>query len=269
MKYPIFLLLLLVSFIIYNLTLFSASSNTGIVLWDMTQTSMLYRYSYIVGIPFSHVLLQKNRVLRLKERPVSGDHIHMSMTIYVNGKLRSPEHDRPIREDIPYEQKPKVCNISGTIAYTKLWPHAGVHTHCDGLIHVHPWSAPRVIRKEGLDVQLGLWFDQVGIRYREVPKPSLSFGDERFDGNETHAWRLSERICYKDTTSNVYWQGLDQIWLGYAYSSYVLWYGPIDSEIPNPDPDHIDQLLHVDALLSVGANGFDGYDYPSICNPLN
>jgi len=189
------------------------------------------------------------------------------MSIYINGKLRTPEHDRPIREDILYEQKPKVCNVSGDIVYTKLWAHGGVHTHCDGLIHVHPWSAPRVIRKEGLDVQLGLWFDQVGIRYRELSTPSLSFGDGRFDGNETHVWQLAERICYKDQDSSIYQHDFDKIWLGHAYGSYVLWYGPVGTDIPTPDAKHIDALLQVDALMVVGATGYDGNAYPSICNP--
>ena len=48
-------------------------------------------------------------------------------------------------------------------AYTKQWFHSGVHTHCDNIIHVHPWSAPRELRVEGKSVTLGTWFESVGI----------------------------------------------------------------------------------------------------------
>jgi hypothetical protein len=266
MKYPYIFCTLCLCLCLYKYLLFVAYTSFGVVLWDFSSISVLYRYSSMMNIPFSHVLLRQNgNVFRLSERPVSGDHIHMTVSIYVNGVSRLPEHDRPVHEDVPYELKPGTCDVPGDIAYTKIWPHSGVHTHCDGLIHVHPWSAPRVIRKEGLDVQLGLWFDQVGIRYRELDVPSLSFGDERVDGNSTHVWQLAEYICHKDTSYNLYVGDFDKVWLGYAYSSYVLWYDKLGSVPPPPLSGHIDALLQADTVLRVGATGYDGSDYPHTC----
>ena len=40
-----------------------------------------------------------------------------------------------------------------------------MHTHCDQIIHVHPFSAPRELRVEGRKANLGMWFENVGIFY--------------------------------------------------------------------------------------------------------
>jgi len=189
-------------------------------------------------------------------RPVSGDHIHMAMSIWIGDTPRPPEHDRPYEQDIPYESVPTMCTKDKHVAYTKLWPHSGVHTHCDGLIHVHPWSAPASLRKEGLGVRLGLWFDQVGIEYTSN---GLAFQDtSRLDNNATHTWRLAEYVCVHDTSYNVYESQLDRVWLGHAYASYVLWYGTS----PRPPPM---LRAHVDILKDWGATGFDGEPYPQTC----
>jgi len=190
-------------------------------------------------------------------RPLVGDHIHMDASIWVNGRPRvHAEHDRDPVEYEPYEHKSGACTVPGDVAYTKLWPHAGVHTHCDGLVHVHPWSAPRVLRKEGFDVTLGLWFDQVGVRYWEN---SMQLADgERLYNNETHKWRVAEWTCHNSgPPTRVYEEHLDRIWLGYAYGAYVIWYG--DESVPTPIPGRLS------ALRQVGAHGFDGKPYPHEC----
>lgn len=192
-------------------------------------------------------------------RPIVGDHIHMAMSIWTHGKPHvKAEHDRAPIETIEYESKPEICSINGTVAYEKVWPHAGVHTHCDGLIHVHPWSAPRVLRQEGTRVRMGLWFDQVGIRYREHPT-SLAFPDgTRFTNNATHQWRVAEYKCFRDARRTVYTEQLDNIWLGHAYASYVMWFDS-DAEPPPALQTHIEALEHV------GGDGFDGNQYPQQC----
>ena len=194
----------------------------------------------------------------LAVRPIVGDHLHMDVSFWIRGQPKQvAEHDRNFVEYEPYENKSELCTVSGNIAYTKLWPHAGVHTHCDGLIHVHPWSAPRVIRKEGFDVTLGLWFDQIGVRYWEN---SLGFSDGlRLSKNATHQWRVAEWVCYDNgEPPTVYTQHLDQIWLGHAYGSYVIWYGD-SSTPPPPIPSHHRQLQQV------GAYGFNQQPYPQQC----
>lgn len=99
---------------------------------------------------------------KLEYRPLVGDHIHLGIAIHVNGKdvtLR----DRNMTEPVPYEDFNATCANPPAYAYTKEWYHTGVHTHCDDVIHVHPWSAPRKLRVTGKEVTLGMWFESVGI----------------------------------------------------------------------------------------------------------
>lgn len=238
------------------------------------------QFSMQQRIPQTHVLTYKHEGPRklpmesvalagrwsIGARPVVGDHIHMAISFWIHGKPRLfAEHDRQPLESIPYELSFKkdsdICQTPGDIAYQKLWPHAGVHTHCDGLIHVHPWSAPRSLRKEGMDVTLGLWFDQVGIEYREYPQVSIQFADgSRYDSNNTHRWHVAEKICFKGNIDNIYTNQLDFIWLGYAYASYVVWFGPVDSTPPDDIPSHIEHLK------SVGVHGAFNQPYPQDCH---
>lgn len=252
------------------------------ILHVRTSDAVFNAYSWHYNIPRTHVVLYgDNRRKRIVEatrgdndwlafqtnvtqwsatsRPVSGDHIHMAMSIWTHGTPREQaEHDRPPLEAIGYEKKPTFCPVPGTVAYDKVWPHAGVHTHCDGLIHVHPWSAPRVLRQEGLQIRLGLWFDQVGIGYRQHPL-SLTLSDgARFINNATHRWHVAEYRCFRDTEPIIYTQQLDDIWLGHAYASYVMWFGT--SDVPPPAIK-----THIEALQRVGAHGFDGNPYPQQC----
>jgi hypothetical protein len=213
-----------------------------ILLWEGTQQVQSFTWS---GLPYT-----------ISSRPISGDHIHMSMSIWINGIARQAEHDRPITQNINYETKENICKYPGNIAYTKVWPHVGVHTHCDGLIHVHPWSAPKAFRQEGRDVQLGLWFDQVGIQYR--PNSFEFYNGTRHDNNATHKWRIAEYPCYNQSNYKLYEDHFDKIWLGHAYASYVMWYGY--SEIPPPAIK-----THIASLKKVGATGFNGRSYPHNC----
>lgn len=253
-----------------------------LVIQGHTTAELMQAYSQLTDVPQTHVVVYghtgRNTTLEMTEpnkhwlvlwpeithwsiraRPVSGDHIHMAMSIWIgNEPKRLAEHDRNPIESVEYEQKPEICPVPGTVAYEKVWPHVGVHTHCDGLIHVHPWSAPRVFRQEGLGIRLGLWFDQVGIRYREHPM-SLTFPDGiRHTNNKTHIWRVAEYKCFKERNYTVYARNIDQIWLGHAFANYVMWFGS-DKHPPNAIGTHIS------ALQLVGANGFDGNKYPQHC----
>ena len=90
---------------------------------------------------------------------------------------------------------------------------------------------------------------------------SLEFPDgKRYDGNATHRWYLSERKCFKSNNRDILYEShLNQVWLGNAYASYVLWFGLIDSEEPPPIDSHIKRLKEV------GAYGYDGSPYPQSC----
>ena len=240
-------------------------------------------YARQTNIPATHVLLYAhdghrrrlhegfflNHRVSLAERPVVGDHIHMAISFWIGHRARHAEHDRsPIHAvdyEPPFGKDEDVCVTPGPVAYHKVWSHVGVHTHCDGLIHVHPWSAPRAIRKEGLDVRLGLWFDQVGIAYREWPTVSLTFADgARYDSNATHQWHIAEKTCFRDPApQTVYTEQLDDIWLGHAYAEYIAWFGLKGSEAPPGIERHLQHLERV------GVHGAFDAPYPHTCHPAH
>ena len=258
------------AYILWNTFVRSVHVPGGLAIYTWSYSNARAQFSKRYNIPDDRIVTwQKQGHARtpttdfwsmdtLTARPVSGDHIHMAMSIWINGLPRQAEHDRPYEEDIPCEQKEQTCREPGNIAYTKLWPHAGVHTHCDGIIHVHPWSAPAVLRREGRFVTLGMWFDQVGIEYR---RQGMGFKTgERYDNNATHTWRLAEYNCFHHSVYKLYTQQFDRIWLGNAYGSYVLWYGPVERNKP---PLAIKE--HIETLQRWGAHGFDGQPYPQRC----
>ena len=99
----------------------------------------------------------------LQYRPVFGDHIHLGYSLHINNN-RITLRDHNMSHNVPYENKPS-CPNPPNYAYIKKWYHTGVHTHCDDIIHVHPFSAPRELRVEGRKINLGIWFENVGIFY--------------------------------------------------------------------------------------------------------
>ena len=125
-----------------------------------------------------------NNKWSLLSRPIVGDHIHLLYKIYLDG---SPVifHDRNLTEKVPYEEMPHGCPSTVDYAYKKAWYHTGVHSHCDrspsngGVIHVHPWSAPKQLRVEGRDVNLGMFFESVGIERSTKNKGFLMNGKYR------------------------------------------------------------------------------------------
>ena len=96
-------------------------------------------------------------------RPIFGDHIHIGYSLFVNGRQHIMR-DHNMSHNVPYETKPS-CSNAPPYAYVKKYYHTGVHTHCDQIIHVHPFSAPRELRVEGRKANLGMWFENVGIFY--------------------------------------------------------------------------------------------------------
>ena len=97
-------------------------------------------------------------------RPIFGDHIHLGYSLYLNDKPITLR-DHNMSHNVKYEDYLPSCPNPPKYAYVKKWYHTGVHTHCDNIIHVHPFSAPRELRVEGKKVNLGIWFENVGIFY--------------------------------------------------------------------------------------------------------
>ena len=111
-------------------------------------------------------------------RPIFGDHIHLGYSLHINDQFITLR-DHNLTHNVKYEDHPPSCPNAPPYAYVKQWYHTGVHTHCDDIIHVHPFSAPRELRVEGKKVNLGIWFENVGIFYHpssnkfEIPNHGL------------------------------------------------------------------------------------------------
>jgi len=119
---------------------------------------------------------------KIKYRPLVGDHIHIGIAVQLGGHLITL-HDRNMTEPVEYEDFHPVdsCINPPKHAYIKKWYHTGVHTHCDNIVHVHPWSAPRRLRVEGKDVTLKMWFESVGIEVGSIENKLRIPGNPYYD----------------------------------------------------------------------------------------
>jgi hypothetical protein len=147
---------------------------------------------------------------RLEYRPLVGDHIHVGIVVRVNG-VDVTLRDRNTTEYVAYEDFPATCSNPPEYAYVKKWYHTGVHTHCDNIIHVHPWSAPRQLRVTGKDVTLGMWFESVGIDVGSLTNSLRIPGYDYMD-----MWVLEYYASVKDSvpsfrTINVH--EMENVWL--------------------------------------------------------
>lgn len=148
----------------------------------------------------------------IKYRPLVGDHIHIGIAIMLDGHLITL-HDRNMTEPVPYEDFHPIntCIDPPKYAYVKKWYHTGVHTHCDNIIHVHPWSAPRQLRVEGKAVTLKMWFESVGIEVGSVDNVLRIPGNPYYDD-----WQLEYYVHVNDeypslVTSSV--EEMKNLWL--------------------------------------------------------
>jgi len=141
--------------------------------------------SYIDYFPencslFSPPMVYVNQYWTVKTRPIIGDHIHLLIKVMIDNK-RIIFRDRNMTEPIPYEHYHPIdtCVSPPTYAYIKKWYHTGIHTHCDSVVHVHPWSAPQQLRVEGRDANLGMFFESVGVERSTLGKGFLINGKYR------------------------------------------------------------------------------------------
>ena len=184
--------------IFWNITKQRIYAKHGVFMYNHFRTSLIRQFASRYNVPDTHVELfvqdgtfkniYTNEWLKpahyiVRARPFVGDHIHMAISFWIHGKSRNfREHDRLPIEEEPYEQK-RLC---ASARYNSIYKNVATRW-CSLIVmdlFMHPWSAPRTLRQEGLDVTLGLWFDQVGIRYSE--NPPLEFADgTSFTSNET------------------------------------------------------------------------------------
>lgn len=163
---------------------------------------------------------------KLKYRPFIGDHIHLGYRIVYDDE-DVVVRDRNLTEPIPYESHPPSCPNPPEYAYVKQYYHTGVHTHCDGIIHVHPWSAPKDLRKEGRGVTLGLWFESVGITASSTGHGFRLPGLDRYS-----TFNMAYYVNVKDkepafVTSS--FERISNLWLVDHQGGVVLWNGDIEN----------------------------------------
>jgi len=187
----------------------------------------------------------------IKYRPIVGDHIHIGYTVSLFGHeliLR----DRNMTEPIPYEHYRPIdtCENPPEYAYVKKWYHNGVHTHCDQIIHIHPWSAPKQLQVEGKEVTLKMWFESVGIEVGSI------LNTLKMPGNPYYSdWKLEYYVNVTDdkpsfVTTSV--EEMSNLWL-VDHQAFIKLYTPHVGEVP-------DKNLRV--LKYPSASKLDG-DYPS------
>lgn len=185
--------------------------------------------SYIDYFPencslFSPPMVYINQYWTLKTRPIVGDHIHLLYKIIIDNK---PVifHDRNLSESIAYETPPEACPSTVPYAYKKAWYHTGVHSHCDrspsnsGIIHVHPWSAPKQLRVEGRDVNLGMFFESVGIERSTLGKGFLVNGKYR----KLHMTYYTNVDNNKYSFSTQNELEIMMLWLSDCHGAVVIW----------------------------------------------
>jgi hypothetical protein len=171
----------------------------------------------------------------LKYRPLSGDHIHMGYILYLDGE-RVILHDRNVTEDIAYDNKPAVCKVPGSIAYKKTNLHNGIHTHCDGIIHVHPWSAYFPV--EGRDVTLGKWFKSVGIEDYNHRKLGYLIRGKYYNLNVAYYPNVDK---LEDVFLSEYSSTINGLWLKDCHGMVVL-YDDIRPTVTQEDVDRVNSL---------------------------
>lgn len=159
------------------------------------------------------------------EHPVVGDHIHMGIKIAINNTLYI-FHDKNLTKTIKYEKKPINCPSSVDFAYKKQYFHTGVHSHCDrspddcGVVHIHPWTAPMLLRPQGREVNLGLFFESIGIQKNTREKGFLVNGSIPVAFNMAYYVNVRNNEASMQTQSD---REIMNLWLVDCHAGIVLW----------------------------------------------
>ena len=141
------------------LLLYRASSR----MFDGSVTTNPQHYSNLLDRTHT---LGSEAVVNVFVRPIVGDHIHTLYSIWVHDgseyKLVRPQFDAELQQ--------KSHAVDGETEYYFFKLHNGLHTHGKGLIHIHPWTAPKWFHETaGLGATLGNWLDTVGVTIRKPP----------------------------------------------------------------------------------------------------
>jgi hypothetical protein len=128
----------------------------------------------------------------------------------------------------------------------------GIHTHGDGLMHIHPFSDSAAGRK----ATLGIFLDQVGISMTNdtLVLPSggtFKEGTTKCEGGkdaivQVAKWDHASDAAKGNKPNVIFTDGFDKIRLG-ANESFTIAFMPVDSTIP-AKPDVADRIAKVSDL---------------------
>lgn len=150
-----------------------------------------------------------------------GDHIHEAYGFNICGKWQPP---------IP-----------------EFESQIGIHTHGDGVIHIHPYDVSAQGRHAELKVFLTGAHVQLSDKHLVVPKTSSGDGaNVKVPGTcngkpavlRVAEWHHATTKGDKPTTKppdKVYKSGFGDIWLGHNGGALTIYYGPPTGVIPLPD----------------------------------
>jgi len=244
----------------------------GSVLRARDMRSALQGASDLLGVPLTALVLQTRRlhppltthyhtamldtsfskgrhVVLL--RPLRGDHYHQRVVFKINGKELLPWHDVLSIRGVPWEDKQSQC--SDIFAYhSARGLHMGFHTHCDGVAHSHPWTAPHALRDivGGGGHHTGLLLDAMGVEYGPR-EPSLHLRNRSTPLNGTHSWQLV--VCRQGSALLRVSEHFDRVWYPVHGVSLVFSYD--STHLAACDLSH----KHIPA-----STGFDSFPYPDI-----
>lgn len=143
------------------------------------------------------------------EGPALGEHWHVAYAIQACGEVLSPATDRG-------------ADVNG------------IHTHDDGLIHIHPFLAAAA----GADATLDVFLDQIGARL-DTDGLELADGDPAADCADDAVVRVAQWDSATDAAGGaepdrIVTEDLDQIVLAPDLGALTIAIGPADEEIQVP-----------------------------------
>lgn len=147
--------------------------------------------------------------------PQIGDHIHQAISVYACGEFLPtlPEFESPV----------------------------GIHTHADGVIHIHPFSQLGV----GANATLGRYLkdarDEGGLDF-SLSSTKLTYLDETFEEGETECEGVEDpqiRLAYwsdvqSDADPDVTSGGFEDLRLTENGAGLTIYFGDPDEDIPKP-----------------------------------
>jgi cytoskeletal protein RodZ len=124
----------------------------------------------------------------------------------------------------------------------------GIHTHGDGLMHIHPFTDSAAGRK----ATLGLFLDQVGISITDntltIAEGTFTEGKTKCEGGkdgvvQVAKWDRAADAAKGDKPNQIFTSGFDKIRLG-ANESFVIAFMP-DGSTLKAKPDVVDRIAKV------------------------